>query len=154
MDWLISNKETIGFSLTAIGGIIAIMMKLKEYFLSFSGLDVNGSWSIRIQDSSHVGPHGHMLLKQFGPFVWGTAELGITQGGRDDRILRYKYHGLYRSYQVTMRFIEVGQDVRIVGTTVLHVQRQAEAVLGFNAFWDHNANGWRHQEFSLRKVTA
>lgn len=156
--WISQNKwiEWVfsGVGVFILGALLAWIRNVLGFISQRYSLGIAGEWSVTIEKSPHPGPHGRMLLKQIGPFVWGNAEISVTQSGRADRILKYVYRGNYSREQAVLRFRETGKDARLIGATVLKLATRADSVRGCNAFWDHSDNVCRYQEFSLQRVTT
>lgn len=153
-DW-INNLNSIELLISAFTVLSTILLGLKSFFGYLSqryGFGIAGEWNIRIESSDHPGPHGRMQLKQIGPFVWGSGEISVTQSGRADRILSYRYKGRYSKEQAVLQFRETGKDARLIGATVLKLSTRADGALGCNVFWDHANNARRYQEFLLMPI--
>jgi hypothetical protein len=158
LDWIAQHKwvEWV-FSGVGVGAFVALWPTIQGALGAVSrkyGFGIAGTWSVRIEDSVHPGPHGRMVLNQIGRTVWGSAELTVTQNGRADRVLRYRYRGSYSREQAVLRFQEVAADDRLIGATVLKVDTRADSASGCNAFWDHSSNARRFQQFTLQKLHA
>lgn len=157
-NWISQNKW-IEWIFSGIG--VAILCALLPQLTNLLGLisrkysfGIAGRWRIHIEGSTHPGPHGRMKLNQIGSIVWGSAEITVTQSGRANRILHYRYLGSYCREQAVLRFREVGNDDRLIGATVLKLATRADSAFGCNAFWDHSSNTRRFQEFTLHKLNA
>ena len=158
VEWLKANPwvEWV-FSGVGVAVALALLPAIRNVLGLISrkySLGIAGIWNIHIEGSSHFGPHGRMILNQMGRIVWGTTEMSVTQSGRHDRVLRYRYWGTYHREQAVLRFHEVGKDARLVGATVLKLATRADSASGCNAFWDHASNSRRYQEFTLQKIHA
>lgn len=157
-DWISQNKwvEWVfsGIGVAILGALLSQLKNLLGLISRKYSFGIAGTWSIRIEGSTHPGPHGRMVLNQIGGIVWGNAEITVTQDGRADRILRYRYRGSYCREQAVLRFREVGNDDRLIGATVLKLATRADSASGCNAFWDHSSNTRRYQEFTLHKLNA
>lgn len=155
-NW-INNLNSIELFFTAFTVLSTIILGLRNFlgFLSQRyGFGIAGDWNIRIESSTHPGPHGRMKLKQIGPFVWGSGEISVTQSGRANRILSYTYTGRFSKEQAVLCFRETGKDARLIGATVLKLSTRGDGASGCNAFWDHTINARRYQEFALERING
>ena len=139
---LIAEHKWIEWVFSGVGVAIAVALApaIRNALGAVSrkySFGIAGNWNILIEGTNHPGPHGRMALNQIGQFVWGTAEIGVTQAGRADRVLRYRYWGKYSREQAVLRFQEVSADDRLIGATVLKVDTRGDSARGCNAFWDH-----------------
>lgn len=102
------------------------------------GVGVAGRWKIYIDSNKHPGPHGSIELRQAFTWVWGIAQLDVTEGGNTRETRQYRYKGRQRGDQVLLTFSEEGPDARLIGATVIKIGARGEELACMNAFWDHS----------------